>query len=137
MNKNALVGIRDMDPKDWNFVLATFLRGLYYGDTWFKEIPKAIFMAAYHTVIERLLTKPGVYIKVACLKDDPEVILGYAILADSGNTVHWVFCKSAWRKIGIAKSLVPETAKVATHLTRVGLSLLKKRPNMVFNPFSI
>lgn len=137
MDKQILTTVRDYMPEDRNFILATWLRGLYYGDSWFKEIPKNLFMEAYHAFLERLLTKPGVFVRVVCLKDDPEVIFGYAVLADEGETVHWVFCKSNWRKQGLAKRLVPEKAKVVTHLTRVGLAILKKRPNLLFNPFKV
>lgn len=135
MSNKPSIAVRDYIPEDRHFVLATFLRGLYYGDSWFSVIPKNVFMAVYHTVIENLMAKPGVYIKVSCLKEDPDVILGYAILGDEGRTIHWIFTKSAWRGIGIAKSLAPEGAKVATHLTRSGLAILKKRSNMIFNPF--
>jgi len=129
--------IRDATPADKNFIYASWLRGLYYGDSWFKEIPKSIFMEAYHSVLETILENPTTQVKVACLHDDPEVILGYAVLGTEGRRVHWVFVKKAWRTIGIAKKLVPEKVDVATHLTRVGMSLMKKRPNMIFNPFAL
>lgn len=129
--------IRDATPGDKNFIYASWLRGLYYGDSWFKEIPKSIFMEAYHAVLESILENPATQVKVACLQDDPEVILGYAVLGIEGRRVHWVFVKKAWRTIGIAKKLVPEKVDITTHLTRVGLSLMKKRPNMIFNPFAL
>lgn len=136
MNKSELVAIREYLLGDRNFILATWLRGLYYGDTWFREIPKDLFMENYHRVLEALLSKSSVKVRVACLKDDPEVILGYAVV--SPGELHWLFVKSAWRGIGIAKSLVPEDTHTVTHLTKVGLGILKRYPGQViFNPFSI
>ena len=138
MNKTDLVAIRDFVAADWNFILATWLRGLYYGKTWFSEIPKDIFMEKYHAIIEAILGLKNVIVKVACLKDDPEVILGYAIMSEDRSTVHFTFVKSAWRGIGIAKSLIPPEMKQVTHLTKVGLSILKsKYPGVQFNPFAI
>jgi GNAT superfamily N-acetyltransferase len=140
ISKNDLVEIRDVKPADKNFIYASWLRGLYYGDTWFRDIPKQIFMSAYHRVIEVLLSRPGIEIKVACLKEDPEVILGYAVRGSvDGNTVmHWVFVKAAWRKIGIGRSLMPEGLTAVTHLTKIGKILLPKLPsNPAFNPFLI
>lgn len=137
MDKTSLVGHREALAGDRNFILATWLRGLYYGNTWFKEIPKNVFMENYHNLLDRLLASPTVKIKVACLKDDPDVILGYSVVSKDETIVHWVFCKSAWRGIGIARSLVNPQATVATHLTKVGLSLIKKCPGMIFNPFVI
>lgn len=140
MDKKDLIGIRAANASDRNFILATFLRGLYYGDSWFREIPKDIFMAHYHQVVERILSSPGVIVQVACLKADPEVILGYSVLGPNttGITLHFIFVKSAWRGIGVARSLVPvEQTNAVSHLTKVGLSILRKHPNVIFNPFVI
>lgn len=136
MNKSDLFTIRESVEGDKNFILATILRGLYYGESWFSEIPKARFMSEYHKVVEFLLNKPTTAVLVACLKDDPEIILGYAILTPSANIVHFVFCKKAWRNIGIAKALVPSNVTTATHLTKTGLSIIRKK-ELVFDPFSI
>lgn len=135
MNKLDLITIREYKPEDKSFILATWLRGLFYGGSWFSEIPKNIFMVNYHRFIESILAKPNTIIYVACLKEDPEVILGYSILGSS-KVAHWVFVKAAWRGIGIAKSLVPQTVDTATHLTKVGLAIAKNN-KIVFDPFSI
>lgn len=129
----GLYDIRDACPEDTSFIMATFLRGLYYGDSWFSMIPKDIFMANYKMVIERLLQKSVV--KVACLKEDHNVILGYSILSADYQAVHWTFVKSAWRRKGIAKSLVPQHPTYVTHLSALGKSLMSKLPNVTFNPF--
>lgn len=134
MNKAELVVTRDYRPEDRNFILATFLRGLYYGESWFTLIHKQAFMEHYHKVIEYLLSKPTISIKVACLKEDQDVILGYAILEP--ELVHFAFVKKNWRGIGIARDLVPSTTKVTTHLTRIGLSILNKK-SLTFNPFLV
>jgi len=140
MDKKDLVLIRNTSPNDKNFILATWLRGLYYGDSWFREMPKDIYMACYHAVLERILANPDTLVQVACLKEDPDVILGYSVLAPNvtGITLHWVFVKSAWRNIGIGKSLIPiERTNAVTHLTKSGLSILRKHPEVVFNPFLV
>lgn len=134
MIKSELVAIRGGTEVDKNFVYATFLRGLYYGETHFSEIPKQIFMENYHNKIATILENPATIFIIACLKEDPEVILGYSLISSDLETVYFVFIKKAWRNIGIGKSLVPSSVKAATHLTRVGLSLAKKR-NIIYNPF--
>lgn len=131
----GLYNIRDAKPEDFNFILATFLRGLYYGDSWFSLIPKQIFMANYKKVAEALVLSPKTTVKIACLKEDENVILGYSILSNDYMTIHWVFVKSAWRHKGIAKSLVPKYPTSVTHLTTLGKQLLTKFDNISFNPF--
>jgi len=133
----GLYEVRDMIEEDKNFILATFLRGLYYGDSWFSEIAKDIFMTNYKPVVEKFLNDPIKYtVKVACLKEDPTVIIGYSILSADYQGITWVYVKSAWRKRGIAKSLTPRYPTYVTHLTALGKVLMKKfETNVIFNPF--
>ncbi len=131
----GLYDIRDFKEGDKALVLATFLRGLYHGDSWFSFIPRKIFMDNYKHVADALLKSPKVTIKVACLKEDPDVILGYSILSSDYQTIHWCYVKSAWRQQGIARSLVPQFPTTVTHLSALGKSLLSKFPDVIFNPF--
>lgn len=133
----GLYSVRDAKLEDKNFILATFLRGLYYGETWFSDIPKDIFMENYKKIAEALIHSPKVIIKVACLPEDQDVILGYSILSTDYQTVHWVYCKSAWRLKGIGRSLVPQHPVYVSHLSQLGKSLLSKLKPAVFNPFSV
>lgn len=134
----GLYDIRDYRESDKAFVMATFLRGLYYGDTWFSIIPKRLFMDNYKLIAEKLISSPKVSIKVACLLEDPEVILGYSILSSDYQGIHWTFVKSAWRLKGIASSISPQFPTYVTHLSTLGKTLLdKKFKNTVFNPFQI
>lgn len=134
---SGMYNIRDMEVADKNFILATFLRGLYYGDSWFSMIPKQIFMDNYKKVIETLVDSPDCVVKVACLKDEPNVILGYSILSNDFQGIHWVFCKTVWRKRGIAKALLPKYPTYVTHLSSLGKSLLTKFDKTIFNPFKV
>lgn len=127
-----LIEIRDAVVGDEAFIFASWLRGLYYGDSWFSNIEKDHFMFNYHKVIESLLSQAT--IKIACLKEDKNIIIGYAVYRE--DILDWAFVKKDWRKIGIAKALVPDNIKVATHATKVGLELMKKK-KFEFKPFSI
>ncbi len=141
MESKDLVNIRSYSALDRNFILSTILRGLYYGNDLFGAIPKSIFMENYHRIVEKLLIDPTTTIRVACLKDEPEVILGYSISRNLKygeadiSIIDWVFVKSAWRKIGIGKMLMPARVNACTHLTKAGTAILKKMPNVIFNPF--
>ncbi len=132
---NELYEIRDFKQEDKSFIMATFLRGLYYGDTWFSLMPKDLFMFYYKQIAEAILAKH--IVKVACLKEDKDIILGYVILSSDSLAVHWIFVKSAFRKQGIGKKLFPKYATVVTHLTTLGKNLMVKFPDLCFNPFAI
>lgn len=87
-------------------------------------------MDNYHKVIDKILSRPQIKSKIATLKEDPGVILGYSIY--EGHTLHWVFVKQVWRKIGLAKSLVPGDTSQTTHMTKIGYKL---KGEIDFNPF--
>lgn len=136
MNFQGLYNIRLGTKNDHNFVLATFLRGLYYGNTFFNKIPKDIFMNKYKLVAQALLASPDTKLIVACLPDEPDVILGYNLTNKVEDTIYFVFIKKAWRRRGIAKSLVPPNPKYISHLTSLGEDLLSKfETKPQFNPF--
>lgn len=134
MNKSDLVQIRPYQDNDKNFIFATFLRGVYYGQPTYTLIPKDIFMSYYHKVLEFILKKPETKINIACLKEDNDVILGYSIMSD--KAIHWAFVKKSWRGIGLANDLTPKEITTITHLSKIGVSVLNKR-GLVYNPFLV
>lgn len=131
----GLYDIRSGKESDKNLILATFLRGLYYGESFFSQIPKDIFMSCYKRVAQALVNDKSTVIKIACLREDPDVILGYSLLSSDEKTVYWVFVKTVWRRRGIAKSLVPANPSYIAHITKLGESLLYKINNPKLNPF--
>ncbi len=129
--------VRDYKNEDFAFVKSCFLRGIYYGNSWYNTIPKDIFMENYSKVAEAMINSPKKVIKVACLKDEEDVILGYSVMSFDFSTIDFVFVKSAFRKRGIGRSLVPKFPKYVTHLTELGKTLLPKLKDCVFNPFAL
>ena len=128
--------LRSARPEDTNFILATWLRGMYYGDSVYSDVPKGIFMDKYHKVIDFIIKNSNTKITVACLKEDEDVILGYSVIAKKENALHWAFTKKSWRGIGIARDLVPSDLKTVTNLTKIGLSIVKKK-ELTFDPFIV
>lgn len=135
--------IRPGNVTDLPFIFKSWLLGQYHGNRpikgfknsqapldYFSSIDQDTFMANYHKYIEMVLKVASV--NVACLASDEDVVLGYSVIFNT--TLVWVFVKPDWRKIGIAKSLVPDTIKVVGSITRVGDSIRRKR-GWSFNPF--
>ena len=134
ITKTDLVAFRNRLPSDTAFILATWLRGLRFGNSWYKLIDSQVYFAVYHAVLESILSQEKTVIKIACLQDDPEVILGFS--AYTGNRLHWVYVKQAWRNLGIARKLVPSTTDTVSHLTEVGRIILIRK-KLKFNPFML
>lgn len=78
------------------------------------------------------MMSPKTQIKIACLNEDPDVILGYSVM-EGDHTLHFVFIKEIWRKMGIAKQLVPKSVVTTTHLTKVGR--MAKPKSWRYDPF--
>lgn len=121
--------IRDMDPGDEAFIYATWLRSLYFGNSYYNLISQDVFFEKYKRVVAALLHQARV--KVSCLEDDRDTILGYSVYEH--GTLHWVYVKQPWRHMGIAKSLVPSDINKFSHLTDVGKKMWPK--GWEYDPF--
>lgn len=119
----------------WNFVLSTWLPGLYFGSDYWHQMREREFMTATQTKIEKHLERSDTHIFVAVLKEDSDVILGY--LVGHCKTLDWIFVKKAFRGMGIAKTLFNSSVfpyENCSNLTRVGAALRRKQ-KLSFNPF--
>lgn len=146
MTKKELIGFRSIQASDMAFVYRTWLMGAYHGNRPQKGVKPPIgssldyigsinqddFMRSYHRYLENLLGTPGVITCIACLKSDPDVILGFSVF--QSDTLHWVFVKKDWRRIGLCNDLLPPNLKTVTGFTRVG-EVIRKRKSLTFNPF--
>lgn len=131
---NNFYKIRPYQETDKSFIMASFLRGVYYGNPFYTMTPKDAFMTNYKRVGESFIANCD--IKIACLADDDDIILSYIILSKDNHTLHWCFTKKAWRQQGLAKALMPKKVNTYTHFTELG-SKLKHKLNAIFNPFSL
>lgn len=128
--------VRDAELEDKSFIFNSFLEGLYNGNSFFNLMKRKTFMESYKHVLGKIITRLNVIILVMCLNDDPRVIVGYSLIQD-GHILHWVFVKKKWRKCGVAHFLVPETINAVSHLSDLGIEILKKYPEIEFNPFFV
>jgi GNAT superfamily N-acetyltransferase len=127
--------LRPFRYSDQSFVYSTWIRGMYYGNSWAgsSKQSEGTFHRRYADVITAILSKPTTTIQVAALKDDDDVILGYAVTEPT--ILHWVYVKPTWRRFGIAKALIPANTEVITHQTHRGKSFAPK--SWRYDPFMI
>lgn len=126
-----LVEIRNGIVTDKDLIHATWLRPLYYDNDLFGEIDRDQYFKTYDQVIKKILERPAIWVRIACLRDDPDVILGYAVVEK--DILHWVYIKKAWRELGLAKKLIPPYITQFSHATNLGLMIRPK--DWIFNPF--
>ena len=133
INKSELVEIRDAVDADRPFIYASWLRGLKHGNDYFELIENEAYFKHQHDTIESILDDFEVTVKIACLKEDPAVVLGYVVY--KYTRLDYVFIKKSWRSIGLARDLVPKDITTVSHITKVGVSLLRKHNHVRFNPY--
>ena len=114
-------------------VFATLLKSYYHGSLWAKHVPRDVFFARHHAVVERLLASSS--LRVAHLEDDPAVILGYALVAPP--TLHYVYVKPSFRRFGIARALLAHVQRpfTYTHWTWIVRDLDKHLEKCIYNPY--
>jgi hypothetical protein len=120
----ASVIIREFEREtDEPLLYSTWCFGLYYGSAETSHTTKKEFFKKQSAYIKPLLESAT--IKIACLSDDPDTILGYSVI-DQG-CVEWIFVKERLRRQGIAKLLLKN--QNPTHvkkLTKIGKLLADK-----------
>lgn len=148
MNKLDLITYRDARDTDLAFIFKSWLLGQFYGNKYgksgkkdreapidyFGSMDRSQFMKWYHKHIETVLAQPDTTVRIACLKEDVDVVLGYSVAR--GNDLHWVMVKPDWRGIGIARDLIPNGIVNATTITKSGYGIIKKR-GWTFSPWGV
>lgn len=115
-----------------NFIMATYLNSLRVGNDWFMAIDSDAYHETYSLLIEKMLIRPDVTVRIAVLEDEPDVALGWSIMRP--QILDYVFVKKILRKNGIAKSLTQDPYTVITHITKYS-EQIRNRKDTVFNPF--
>lgn len=136
MLPNDLYTIRAYKENDRNFILASWLNGLRFGNSWYTLIDKTAYFKVYQEALKKILDSKNTKIKISCLKDSEDVILGYAVTNVEETVLYWTFVKEKWRGIGIMNSMVSPSINTINHVTKAAITLMKKK-NWKFNPFSL
>lgn len=127
---------RQLEPGDINFIYSTMLKALYYHKgSIYGPIEAEYFFERHHYVIESILRAPNT-VRIACLKSQPEVVLGYAI-AQAPTTLHFAYIKKAWRGQGLARLLVASilgTVACCTHVV-AQMEPFRLKKQIKYNPY--
>jgi len=129
---NAKIVIRPCTADDKDIVLATWLRGQYWGSEYWSRMEQDEFFDKYADYVKDLICKPNTMIDVACMADAPTVVLGY--IAYNDQTLYWSYVKRDYRKQGIANLLLKNMDfEKYSGDTRVGHAIAKKK-GLRFDP---
>jgi GNAT superfamily N-acetyltransferase len=124
--------LRAPTPADKNFILATWLKGQYWGSTYFRQIPKDEYFRDYPATIISILSTPGAELLIACDRARPEWIVGFSVL--KGSALYWIHVRKDYRGKGIGRLLLGgHEIKTVKALTKIGRTIAMKK-GLTFNP---
>jgi hypothetical protein len=102
---------RQSKPEDYSFIYATYLRNNWFARENNSTLKRATWSALQHKRLEGFITK----VLVACVDEDQDEILGYALM--DGSTPY-VYLKLAYRSEGLnLKDIL--TRRILSHAINV------------------
>jgi len=139
MSEKLPILLRPANAADVGFLFNAWLKS-FRNSEFASSIPNEIYYSEHHKVIENLLQNYQVVI--ACNQEDTSQIYGFicAGLTDTIFTVHYLYVKHTFRKLGIATELLnsfgrnSEYVGIYTHKTKASTSLAKKH-NLIYHPY--
>lgn len=139
MTEQLPILLRPANSEDVGFIFNAWLKN-FRNSEFANDMPNEIFFSEHHKVIERLLQQYDVVI--AANQEDPSQIYGFicAGYTEGVFTLHYVYVKHTFRKMGIAEALLnsfnhdPDCAAIYTHKSRSAKHLAKKY-NFIYHPY--
>lgn len=130
--------IRPAVESDIPFIYSTWLRSYRLDSAIGSTCKKSVFFNGYNAILDAILSNPNAVCSVAVSPENSNVIYGYAVY--ESNAIHYCFVKEAFRRWGIAKSLLQAQAphlRYYTHRTFSLVPLMSKIDRLDYNPFLI
>lgn len=126
INTPTTVCLRDFNPDtDSALLYATWRNALWYdqddrddrsSDSFFKQATKSIRL---------LLKEPDTKVKIACLSDAPDFIVGYSVF--QGTKLLWIYVKIDYRVKKIGSLLAKGYTELGEPLTKIGKAIWSKK----------
>lgn len=138
--KNDLL-IREMTTGDRNFIYKSIISHYRHSSPHPAQIPDGIYFDYHHYLISKVMRYAGNVVRVAALKDDPDIVFGFIWANFEPETVHYLYVKKAFRRMGIGRLLYEsvfsrDTPDIYyTHHTKEAAFLAHKYEQLIFNPY--
>ncbi len=135
------IEFRTPNAGDESFIYNAWLKS-YKDSPCGKTMVSDVFFSNHKLIVSSLLGDDSVDILLAVNPDNPAQIYGFACLEKTPavSTIHYVYVKYNFRKLGIAAALVaqlepnPDNIKFFTHLPREWREVVTKY-DVVYNPY--
>lgn len=133
--------IREAKGADLNFIYKAWTESFRYHSGIGKTHRNHVFFTEYPKVIDQILSSPDTKVLIVNAPDQEDVIIGF--LAYAPLTIHYVFVKNVFKRMGIATALInrafpdPNTPIIYTHETFEARDALKSKPRFIHDHFKL
>lgn len=128
----AAVTVRQYDgEKDAAMLFSTWRNALWFDTADRDESKNHKFFRDCTRLIKTILANTDTKVRVACLSDDPNLILGVSVV--NKENLIWIYVKADYRARGIATLLAKGTSTVSNPSTRIGKAIMKNKELKVHN----
>lgn len=94
-----MITIRSIRPTDEAFIYSTYLKNNWHSPKNDTTLRKETWMRVQHGRLEGLFVNAPEEVKVACLSEDEDTILGYKLQ-------QFTYIRPAWRKVAKIEELL-------------------------------
>lgn len=116
--------IRDArSGSDHAFLYSTWRNALWYSEKREQKLADQFYKEASER-ISSLLKLRNIKIRMACLNEDPDMLLGWAVMQD--DHLYFAYVKIDYRRKGIGNLLVRGFTTFSPPETKIGKSLAEK-----------
>jgi hypothetical protein len=108
---------------------APLIYSTWRNSIWFDEKRDAkqsdMFFRKLTQKIKNILNNTYCNVRIACLKEDKEIIVGYSVFID--HNLEWIYVKEAFRKKGIGLALTRNLQTISSPQTKIGKAIALKK----------
>lgn len=102
-----MITVRDANADDLDFIIHSFLMG-FWGSPAIRGMDRDEYFSMMRPRFKAALANPAVHVRVACVQDDPNTLVGWS--AHVGETLIWAYVRKPMRQMGVFKTLIGDTA---------------------------
>lgn len=124
--------LRGPVPEDLPFIMKSWMSKTRHC-SFVRNIPNDVFTVEHHNLVEKLLRRSNVL--VACNPQSSDHVYGYLVWEPEPLYIHFIFVKSVFRKLGVARHLLSEA--VPALFTPDAPKLYCSHANELFNPMQV
>lgn len=120
----STVVVRAFDSqRDSPMLYATWRNALWFDTPGREQSQNHKFFRQATRLIKTILSSTDTAVHIACLSDDPNMILGASVI--NKNNLVWVYVKPDYRAKGIATMLARGAVTVSNPSTKIGKAIVK------------